>query len=160
MFGVLVAALLSACTGGEAPAPEMTNEERGQIQAEVLGWSDQFLSNVNNVDAQGVADLFDSSDAHFIEGATYHPSWQAFLTGTRELYSGWEGWQGEWVTRRVDVLDFDAALLVGEVTSVLTLQDGTEYDNRALFSFVVRRGEDGAWSGLFGHVSGARTVRD
>jgi hypothetical protein len=138
----------------------MSNEERGQIQAEVLSWSDVFLRNLNDVDAQGVAGLFDSSDAHFIDGAAYLPSWQAFLTQTQELYGGWEAWEGEWVTRRVDVLDFDAALLVGEAASVVTLQDGTEYDNRALFSFVVRRGESGAWSGLFGHVSGARTVRE
>jgi uncharacterized protein (TIGR02246 family) len=137
----------------------MTNAERGQIQAEVLAWSDQFLAAVNNRDAQGVALLFDQADGHFIDVGSYLPNWSAFLTSTQELYAGWESWNGAWETRRIDVLAPDAALFVGEAVGMLKPREGGELDHRTDFSFVVRK-KDGVWTGLFGHVSGSWTARE
>ena len=148
--------LLGACAGEPAPPPEMTNAERGQIQAEVLAWADQFLDAATNLDAQGVAALFDQADGHFMDGGTYRSNWQDFLTGTQELYGTWESWEGAWDTRRVDVLAPDVALLVGETSGVLQYPDGGEFDFRTYFSFVLRK-KDGVWLGLFGQVMGSRT---
>jgi ketosteroid isomerase-like protein len=160
LYGICLGLFVLACAGEPASPPEMTNQERGEIQAQALEWSDQFLDNLNHLDAHGVATLFDEADAHFANGADYQPSWQAFSTGTQELYREWESWSGQWESRRVDVLAPDAALVVGQVTGTMTTADGTEYDVRPLFSFVLRKNEDGGWSGLFGQVASERTPRD
>lgn len=151
-------AVLLGCAGGPAPV-EMTNAERGQIQAEVLTWSDQWLEAVSNLDAQGAASLMDRADGHFYHGATYRANWQEFLAASEELYGGWDAWEAEWGTRRVDVLSPDAALLVGDAEGMVRYPDGTEADNRVAWSFVLRRSE-GGWKGLFGHVAGSTTPRE
>jgi hypothetical protein len=148
----------AACAGEPASPPEMTNAERGQIQAEVLDWADQWLEAGTNLDGVGVSALFDQADGHFSNGATYLPNWQRFRDVSLELYAGWEAWEAEWGTRRVDVLSEEAALFVGEAIGMIREEGGTEMDNRAVFSFVVRK-VDGEWKGLFGHVTGASSPR-
>lgn len=148
--------LLVACAGEPEPPPEMTNAERGQIQAEVLAWSDQFLEAVANLDAQGVVLLFDEADGHFVDGSAYFSGSAPLLAHFKELYGGWESWEGEWATRRIDVLSPEAALFVGEATGKLKPRDGGELAHRTYFSFVLRK-KDGVWAGLFGHVSGSWT---
>ena len=150
--------VLAACAGEPPPPPEMTNADRGQIQAEVLAWADQFLEAATSLDAQGVGLLFDQADGHFMAGTDYRPSWQAHVDGTRELYGGWEAWEAEWVNNRIDVLSPETALFVGESAGVLTLSDGTELDRVVVFSFVLRK-KNGAWTGLFGHATGESTPR-
>jgi len=137
----------------------MTSTERGQIQAEVLEWSDQWLDALSNLDAQGVGALFDQADGHFLNGVAYRATWQDFLTSSQELYGSWDTWEGRWGTRRIDVLAPDAALFVGEATGMVRYADGREFDNKVAFSFVLRKSED-VWTGLFGHVTGALTPRD
>ena len=159
VLGVFLLGSFTACTGQPAPPSEMTDQARGQIQAEVLEWSDQWLAQVTSLDPQGAAGLFDQADAHFMNGASYQGNWQQFLDETRSLYEGWEVWDGSWVTRRVDVLAPDAALLVGEVAGLQQWTDGSEYDFNTYFSFVLRKKGE-AWTGLFGHVTGSRTPRD
>lgn len=156
--GSCLLVLLGACTGEPAPPPEMTSAERGEIQAEVLEWSDQFLEAVKRVDAEAVTGLFHSEDGHFVSGDSYLATPQAHRASTRELYATWETWQGEWETRRVDVFSPEAALLVGEVVGVIKPVDGEEVDHTTLFSFVLQK-EEGVWNGLFGHVSASRTPR-
>jgi len=150
--------LFAACTGEPPPPPEMTNAERGEIQAEVLEWSDQFLEAVNRIDSEAVLALFDPADGHFVNSGSYWATPQAHRAGKQELYAGWETWQGEWETRRVDVLSPERALLVGEVVGVMKPVDGGEIDHQTFFSFLLRK-EEGVWRGLFGHVSGNWTPR-
>ena len=150
---------LGACAGEPAPPPEMTNAERGQIQAEVLEWADQFLNAATSLDAVGVTALFDQNDGHFMAGTSYKPTWQAHLDGTRDLYADWESWDAEWGTKRIDVLSPEAALFVGEMSGTLQLPDGTEFDRKMTFSFVLRK-KDGVWTGLYGHGSGVSSARD
>jgi ketosteroid isomerase-like protein len=138
----------------------MTNQERGEIQAEVLEWSDRFLDNLSHLDAAGVAGLFDQGAAHFANGAEYQPTWQAMSSGTQALYREWESWTGEWESRRVDVLAPDAALVVGQAVGTLAMPDGTEYDVLPVFSFVLRKNDDGSWTGLFGQVASERVARE
>lgn len=158
-YALVFAALAAfSCTGESAPV-EMTNAERGQVQAEVLTWADQWLDAVSNLDPQGVASLLDQADGHFFNGTSYRSNWQAFLNGTQELYSGWDAWEGEWGARRVDVLSPDAALLVGEARGMVRFLDGTEADNHVAWSFVLRRSDTG-WKALFGHVTGSTTPRE
>ena len=157
--GICLLLVLAACAGEPAPPPEMTNAERGQIQAEILTWTDQWLDAAVNLDAHGLAALFDQADGHFMRGASYEPTWQAFFTGSQDLYSSWDAWDGQWGTRRIDVLAPDAALFVGETVGLVRYSDGREFDNRAGFSIVVRKRE-GAWTGLFGHVTGSLTPRE
>ncbi len=151
--------LLAACAGEPAPPPEMSNAERGQIQAEVLAWSDQFLVAVNDLDAQGVALLFDQADGHFVDAGRYLSGWAPFLANTQELYGGWTSWAGAWGTRRIDVLSPETALFVGEATGQVQQREGGDFDHQTQFSFVVRK-KDGVWTGLFGHVSGTWTARE
>ena len=151
--------VLGACAGEPAPPPEMTNAERGQIQAEVLAWADQWLEAATNLDAQEAAAFFDQADGHFLRGASYEATWQEFLDGSQELYDSWDAWEGQWDTRRIDVLAPDAALFVGEAVGLLWYPDGREFDHRAVFSFVVRK-KDGVWTGLFGHASASSTPRE
>jgi hypothetical protein len=136
----------------------MTAAERGQIQAEVLGWADQYLDAATNLDGMGVALLFDQADAHFFSGSNYWSNWEAIRVGLEELYGGWESWEGEWATRRVDVLSPDAAVLVGQATGLFRLDDGSEYDNRVGLTFVLRRTEAG-WKGLMGQAAASRSLR-
>ena len=150
---------LGACAGEPAPPTEMTNAERGQIQAEVLEWADQFLAAATSLDASGVSSLFDQADGHFMAGTAYRPNWQAHLQGTQELYAGWDAWEAEWGTKRIDVLSSDAALFVGETSGSLRLSDGTELDKETMFSFVLRK-KDGVWLGLYGHGSAVHTARN
>jgi hypothetical protein len=158
---VIVLSLLVASCGGEAPPPsqEMTAAERSQIQAEVLDWADQYMESATNLDAMGVALLFDQADAHFFSGSTYWSNWEAIRTGLEEFYGNRERWDGEWATRRVDVLSPEAAVLVGQTTGVLRLDDGREFDNRAGLSFVLRK-TDAGWKGLIGHAAASRTLRE
>ena len=148
--------LLAACAGEPAPPPEMTNAERGQIQAEVQDWADRYLEAGTNLDSQGLAALFDQADGHFMAGTSYRPTWQAFLDSTQELYGSWDAWEAEWATRRIDVLSPDAALFVGEAVGLLRYPDGTEFNRRTVFSFVVQK-KEGVWTGLFGHAGGEST---
>lgn len=157
--GVFLFLLLAGCAGDSAPSQEMTNAERGQIQAEVLNWSDQWLAAGTSLDAQGVAALFDEADGHFTEGGVYQPNWQAMLEHSQELYGSWEEWQAEWGSRRVDVLAPDLALLVGETVGTIRRGEGGLFDVRATFSFVVRK-KDGVWKGLYGQVGGIWTPRE
>ena len=158
LSGILLLVLLSACAGEPAPPAEMTNAERGQIQAEVLGWSDQWLAAASSLDAEGAAAMFDQSEAHFTDGAVYQLNWRAMLEHSQELYGSWDEWQGEWSTRRVDVLAPDLALLVGETSSMIRRDDGGEFDVQATFSFLLRK-EEGVWRGLYGQVGGTWTPR-
>ena len=159
LFSAAVAcALVVACGGGTEAAPELTNADRSQIQAEVLDWSDQWLENGTNLDAQGVALLFDEADGHFVNGGRYQATWQEFLTESQELYGGWESWEGQWGPRRIDVLADDAALFVGQMQSVIVDKEGVESDVQVTFSFVLRK-RDGAWKGLFGHVGAVWTPK-
>jgi ketosteroid isomerase-like protein len=156
--GVVACSLLAACTGGTEAAPEMTSADRSQIQAEVLDWSDQWLESGTNLEAQGVAHLFDEADGHFVDGGQYLATWQAYLTHSQELYRSWESWEGQWGSRRIDVLADDAALFVGQVESVITTDEGVEADVQSTFSFVLRK-KEGVWKGLFGQVGGVWTPR-
>jgi len=158
--GVVLGLFLTGCAGEPPPPPEMTNQERGEIQAQVLEWSDRFLEHLNYLDAAGVAGLFDRDEAHFGNGAEYQSTWQALSDGTQALYRDWESWTGEWESRRVDVLAPDAALVVGQAAGVLTLPDGSEYEARPLLSFVLKKGEDGSWVGLYGQVASERQPRE
>jgi ketosteroid isomerase-like protein len=137
----------------------MTNAERGQIQAEVMAWADQFLEAATNLDAAGVAALFDQDDGHFMAGTTYRPNSQAHFDGTQELYAGWDAWEAVWGTKRIDVLSPEAALFVGETSGTLMLRDGSEFDRRTAMTFVLRK-KDGVWRGLYGHAAGASTPRE
>lgn len=157
-FGVVAVSLLAACTGGTDAAPEMTSADRSLIQGEVLDWSDRWLETGTNLDAQGVASLFDKADGHFIDGGQYQATWQEYLTHSQELYRGWESWEGTWGSRRIDVLADDAALLVGQVESVITTDEGVEADVQSTFSFVLRK-KEGVWKALFGQVDGVWTPR-
>ena len=157
--GVFLLFALTSCAGEPAPPPEMTNAERGQIQAEVQAWADHWLEAATNLDANGAAALFDQADGHFMDGTSYRPTWQIFLTETQNLYSGWESWESQWDTRRIDVLAYDAALFVGEASGLLRYPDGREFDFGTHFSFVLRK-KDGIWKGLFGQVAGSRILRD
>ena len=103
--------------------------------------------------------LFDQADGHFMDGSSYLATWDQFLTGTQERYGGWESWDAEWGTRRIDVLAPDIALFVGEASGLLRLRDGGEFDFLTNFSFVLRK-KDGVWTGLFGQVAGSRTPRE
>jgi len=158
LSGVFLLLLLSACAGEPAPPAEMTSAERGQIQAEVLDWSDQWLAAASSLDAQGAAAMFDQSEAHFTDGAVYEPTWQAMLDHSQELYGSWDEWQGEWGMRRVDVLAPDLALFVGEASSMIRRADGGEFDVQTTFSFLLRK-QDGVWKGLYGQVGGTWTPR-
>jgi uncharacterized protein (TIGR02246 family) len=149
---------LVACGGGTEAAPELTSADRSGIQAEVLDWSDQWLENGTNLDAQGVALLFDEADGHFVDGGRYQATWQEFLTHSQELYGGWESWEGQWGSRRIDVLADDAALFVGQMESVITDDEGVESDVQTTFSFVLRK-KEGVWKALFGQVGGVWTPR-
>ena len=161
VFPAVVLSLLLASCGGEAPPPsqEMTAAERGQIQAEALGWADQYLEAATNLDAMGVALLFDQADAHFFSGSSYWSDWEAIRTGLEALYGNWESFDLEWATRRVDVLSPNMVLLVGQATGLLRLEDGREFDNRGGLSFVLRRTDVG-WKGLMGHAAASRTLRE
>ncbi len=154
--GIGLLLLLTACAGEAAPPPEMTNAERGQIQVEILAWADQWLDAATSLDAQRATALFDQADGHFMDGTSYLATWDQFLTGTQERYGGWESWEAEWGTRRIDVLAPDIALFVGEASGLLRLRDGGEFDFLTNFSFVLRK-KDGVWTGLFGQVAGSRT---
>jgi uncharacterized protein (TIGR02246 family) len=157
MRALAAAAVLLMVSACQAPPPaEMTDAERAQIEAEVLAWSDQWLEAGTNLDAEGVAALFDQDDGHFVSGVLYSGTWAEFLSGSRELYGGWEEWGGTWDARRVDILGPGVALMTGQATGPLTLADGRRLTNRARFSFVVRETE-GEWRGLYGHVSAAST---
>ena len=155
---VLAGSLLLACGGETESAPEMTSAQRGQIQAEVLDWSDQWLESATNLDPEGVALLMDRADGHFVDGGVYQASWQDILTHSQELYGSWESWEGNWGPRRIDVLSEDAALLVGPIPSVITNAQGVVSDVQVTFSFVLRK-KDGVWKGLFGQVGGTWTPR-
>jgi len=150
---------LGACAGEPAPPPEMTNAERGKIQAEVQAWADQFLAAATSLDAAGVSALYDQADGHFMAATSYQPNSQAHLGFMEDLYAGWEAWETEWGTKRIDVLSPESALFVGETTGTLRLPDGTEFDKKTVFSFVLRK-NDGIWTGLFGHASDLTTPRE
>ena len=156
---VCLALLLGGCAGGAPPpAQEMTNAERGQIQAEVMAWADQFLQAATSLDAAGLVALFDQDDGHFMAGTDYWPTPQAHFSGLQELYSGWAAWEAEWGTKRIDVLSPETALFVGETMGTLRLPDGAELDKKTTFSVVLRK-KDGLWAGLFGHGAAVHTVR-
>jgi hypothetical protein len=137
----------------------MTAAERGQLQAETLGWADQYLEAGTNLDAMGVALLFDQADAHFFSGSTYWSNWDAIRVGLEEVYGSWEQWEGEWATRRVDVLSPEVAVLTGQITGLLRFDDGREFNNQVGLSFVLRK-TDAGWKGLFGHAAASRTLRE
>ncbi|MBT8396898.1 MAG: nuclear transport factor 2 family protein [Gemmatimonadetes bacterium] len=159
IFLVFLALCFSGCAGGEAPpAQELTGPERSQVQAEVLDWADQYLEAGTNLDFMGAVLLFDQADGHFLSGSNYWSTWEAVRTGLEEVYGGWDLWEGQWTTRRVDVLSADAALLVGEVAGLLRLEDGREFDNQVGLSFILRRTPEG-WKALFGHAAATRTAR-
>jgi len=157
--GMFLVLLLAACNPQPAPPSEMTSAERGQIQAEVLDWSDQWLAAGTRLDAQGVTDLFDQADAHFMNGGDYQANWQTMLDRATELYGGWQVWEASWSSRRVDVLASDAALIVGQAPGMIRDADGREFDVQAEASFVVRK-KDGAWKGLYGQITGVWTPRN
>lgn len=151
LFGTFLLFGLIACAAETAPPQELTNADRGQIQAEVLDWSDQWLAAATGLDAQGVAGLMDQADAHFMMEGAYNATWQDFLTSTQRDFLGLAEWQGEWGMRRIDVLAWDAALFVGETVGRVRLSDGAEADSRTVFSFVVRK-KEGLWVGLYGQA--------
>lgn len=161
VFSAVVLGILLVSCGGEAPpsSQEMTAAERGQIQAEVLDWADQYLEAARNLDAMGVALLFDQADAHFFSGSNYWSNWEAIRTGLEALYGGWDLWEAEWATRRVDVLSPDVAILAGQVNGLLRVEDGREFDNRGGLSFVLRKTDTG-WVGLMGQAAASRTPRE
>ena len=145
---------LLACATESAPPSELTSEDRGSIQAEVLDWSDGWLSAVNEGDAQGAAVLFDQAAAHFMDHTSYQANWQELQTRFQELFGGQDAPVGAWDTRRVDVLAPDLALVTGQVARTGAEAEGQgEEASRSYVSIVVRK-EAGVWLGLFGHVSG------
>jgi hypothetical protein len=93
-----------------------------------------------------------------VDGGQYQPNWQAFLTHSQELYGSWESWEGQWGSRRIDVLASDAALFVGQMASVIKDDEGVESDVQTTFSFVLRK-KEGVWKALFGQVGGVWTPR-
>lgn len=151
LIGVFLLLGLAACGGETAPQQGMTSADRGQIQAEVLDWSDQWLAAATGLDAQGVSGLMDPADAHFLMGGAYQATWQDILSFSQSHFLTLAEWQGEWGMRRIDVLAPDAALFVGETVGNIRLSDGTEAENRSVFSFVVRK-KDGLWTGLYGQA--------
>ncbi len=156
-FSVSLALLLAGCGGDGAPVPqELTAAERSEIQAEVLDWADRYLEAAANLDFMGIVLLFDQADGHFLRGSRYWSTWDAMRVGMEELYGGWDAFEGQWATRRVDVLSSDAAILVGELTGMVRFEDGREFENQAGFSFVLRRTPEG-WKGLFGQAAATRT---
>ena len=160
VFSIICLTLLFAGCGGEGPPPpqEMTAAERSQIQAEVLDWADQYLEAASSLDFMGVVLLFDQADGHFLSGSRYWSTWEAMRKGLEELYGGWDLWEGQWATRRVDVLSADAALLVGEAAGLIRFEDGREFDNQAGFSFILRKTPEG-WKAIFGQAAATRTSR-
>ena len=69
---VLFGLILAGCGGTEVvPEPEMSNAERGQIQAEILGWADAWLAASANLDAQAAGALLDPADAHLMTEGGY-----------------------------------------------------------------------------------------
>jgi len=161
VFSVVILSVLLVSCGGEAPpvSQEMTAAERGEIQAEVLGWADQYLEAARNLDAMGVALLFDQADAHFFSGSNYWSNWEAIRTGLEEFYGNRTHYEGEWATRRVDVLSPEVAVLAGQNTGFFRLEDGREFDTRGGFTFVLRK-TDAGWKGLIGQAASSRTLRE
>jgi ketosteroid isomerase-like protein len=136
--------------------PEMTEVERGQIEGEVMSWTDQWIESTRSLNADGAAALLDPDEARYVVNATFHSGWDECRNAFETLYSGWETWDPSWSGRSVEVLGPEIAFLIGQVRGPLTLTDGTEGINQVRLTFLLKKRADG-WKATYGHGSGVFT---
>lgn len=152
---VALAALLvfSAC---QSEAPQLTDSDRAEIEIQIRAVADQWLAELEAGNAQGTADLLDPARGDFIDGDAYYADPAEYLANARALFSDWESREGDWTRTRVDVLAPDAGVFVGDRAALVQRTDGSQWDVRTLFTFVMTSDTTG-WKVLHGHVSGSWT---
>lgn len=133
--------LVAAC---QSPPPEMTDAEMAQIEAEVVGVAEQFMTGLNNLDPGVAAALYDHSSMHGNDGAAYFATYDEWVAHNEEFFARFEDLNGGWTDTRVDVLAPDVALVVGQNEMAVTQVTGARTNIHGYITLVMRK-TDGAW---------------
>ena len=127
--------------------------DAGAVEAAVLEAHHQMTAAAEALDAEEFfAFILDSARGPVIEDGRLFANRADALEAVRTGFEGVASVERVYETTDVTVISEEAALLTGNGTSTVTLQDGRRLDGRFAVSlvFVLR---DGAWRVLHGHYS-------
>lgn len=123
LAGIFVMSLLLAIPS-QVSGQEMTKEQVGKVEAEVLAFADAWVEVWGDNSCEKGAGLLHPDKLAFLYAGRFenHSEWMA---ACKESVAGREGYTGRWLETKVHVLTQDAAVFVGNLEQTFRNKDGT-----------------------------------
>ena len=151
-------ALLAGC---QAAPPEMTPEEIGQIQTDVIAVMEASFEGFRQQNPDMIMEAFHPTETSWVIGSV--PRDYAYTADY--VATGWEdveSWEGEWTEAKVEVLSRDLALFQGTYEVTIRRTDGAirHWPANASWTNLLKRTE-GGWKVTVGaNAAGSYTRID
>ena len=145
-------ALLAAC---QTAPPEMTDEERAEIEAAVAAELQVFIQSGNGLDGALAASMYDT-EASFVDFGALYQGQAAIQEHLESLFSNFQTWESAWDELEVEAVRPDLALFFGQFTMSRRNVDGRLQETNPLIWYTGRSDlTEAGWKVTHGHLSGA-----
>jgi uncharacterized protein (TIGR02246 family) len=138
-------------------SPEMTDEQRAEVAAEIMDATNAFVAGLATLDGDGfVAPFTDAGDLVYVDGGRIYPDRNALKNAFAGFASRQERIGGSWDPSHVTVLGPDGAAFTGVFhADVVDTAGVAQWTNGKIWTFVYQR-RGGEWKIVQAHESNGR----